>query len=329
MPEIIDAASHIITEPVLDSLEAVNPNAELSSLRNAPRMFAEDERVDYLDRHGIDRQVINLAAPMVWVGAEPADVIDVARLANDEIRRVADEHPDRFIPTGTLPFLTGEYVDEARRCVEELDFGGLQIFSNIQGQLLDDPEFEPFWETVDDLEVPVWIHPQLHDWHDYAEGHTWIYKMLGWPFDTTVAIARLIFTGVLERNPNVEIVSHHLGGNLPYVVGRVKSWYRTRREEPELYANPEMADLSQPLDAYFDRIHGDTAVSGEGETYPLRCGYEFFGPDNVVYSADYPFGPDRGEYWAEVIIPAIESMDIPDAHKEQIFSGNVTRLLDL
>ena len=329
MPEIIDATSHIITAATLDALEAVHPNDELASLRTAPRMSAEAERLDYLDRHGIDRQVINLAAPMIWNGADPDAVVDVARLANDEVRRVADDHPDRFIPTGTLPFLTGEYVDEARRCVEELGFGGLQVFSNVEGKLLDHEDFAPFWETVDDLDVPVWIHPQLHRWHDWGAGETWIYKMLGWPFDTTVAVARLVFFGVLEDNPNVELVTHHLGGNLPYVVGRLKSWYRTRREEPALYDDPRMADLSEPLDHYFDRVYGDTAVSGEGETYPLRCGYEFFGAENMVYSADYPFGPDRGDYWAGVIIPAIESMDVPDADEERIFSGTVTELLDL
>jgi len=329
MTEIIDANSHIITTPVLDAIDEAHPSDEASSLRTAPRMSAIDERVDYLDRHGIDRQVINLAAPMVWSGADPEAVVDIARLANDEVRRVADAHPDRFIPTGTLPFLTGEYVDEARRCVEELGFRGLQIWSNVDGTLLDHADFEPFWETVDDLGVPVWIHPQLHSWHDWGEGETWIYKMAGWPFDTTIAVARLLFFGTLERHRNVRLVTHHLGGNLPFIVGRFKSWYRTRQEEPELYDNPRMADLSEPLDTYFERIYGDTAVSGDGETYPLQCGYEFFGADNVVYSADYPFGPDRGEYWAEIIIPAIESMDLPEADKERIFSGNVKRLLDL
>ncbi len=329
MPEIIDAHSHVITEPVLDALEAVHPTDELSSLRNAPRMTAVDARLDYLDRHGVDRQVINLAAPMVWRGADPASVLDVVRLANDEMRRLADEHPDRFVPTGTVPFLTGEYVEEARRCVGELGFPGLQTFSNVDGRLLDDESFEPFWAAVDALDVPVWIHPQLHDWHDYDESSTWIYKMLGWPFDTSVAIARLVFSGVLDRHENVEVVSHHLGGTLPYLVGRVRSWYRSRREEPDLYANPRMADLSEPLSAYFDRVYGDTAVSGTGEVYPLRCGYEFFGADNMVYSADYPFGPDRGDYWAGTIIRAIEELEIPDAEKEQILSGTAKRLLDL
>jgi len=329
MPEIIDSASHILSHDVLDKLEESHSSIELTSLRNAPRLFAVDDRISYLDRHGIDKQIINLAGPNMWHGVDPDDAIEATRLANNEIRRIADEYPDRFVPVGTVPFLTGEYVDEARRCVEELGFHGIQIFSNINGRMLDNEAFEPFYETVDDVDVPLWIHPQLHDWHDYDQGSTWLYKMMGWPFDTSIALARLIFSGVLDRHENIEVVSHHLGGALPYWVGRVRSWYQTRREEPELYSNPEIYDLAEPLDAYFDRIYGDTAVSSQGEKYPLRCGYEFFGEDNVVYSADYPFGPDKGEYWAETIIPLIDELDIPEAHKEMIYSGNIKRLLDL
>lgn len=329
MTEVIDSTSHILSHEVLDTLEENHSSVELSSLRNAPRLFAVDDRVEYLDRHGIDKQVINLAAPNMWHGADPDDAIEATRVANNEIRRIADEYPDRFIPVGTVPFLTDEYVDEARRCVEELDFHGIQIFSNVNGKMLDDDEFEPFYETVNDVDVPLWIHPQLHDWHDYDQGSTWIYKMMGWPFDTSIALARLIFSGVLERHQNLEIVSHHLGGALPYWVGRVRSWYQTRKEEPELYTNPNLYDLSEPLDAYFDRIYGDTAVSSQGEKYPLRCGYEFFGADNVLYGADYPFGPDKGEYWTREIVPLIDDLDIPEDHKQKIYSENIKNLLDL
>ena len=329
MPEIIDATSHIMPTEALDELERHAPSDELSSLREAPRMFAEEGRIEYLDRHGIDRQVINLAAPMIFQAAGPDAALSATRVANDEIRRIADDYPDRFIPTGTVPFLTDEYVDEARRCVEELDMGGIQIFSNINGKLLDNADFEEFWATIDDLDVPVWIHPQLTDWHDHEQGTTWIYKMLGWPFDTSVAVARLIFTGVMERHRNVQLVTHHLGGMLPFVVGRVHSWYRTRREEPELYANPEMADLSEPLEAYFDRVYADTAVSSVGESYPLKCGVEFFGAENVVFSADYPFGPDRGEYWVGTIKEAVEDIDITETERQNIYSGNIVELLDL
>ncbi|MFA1610944.1 amidohydrolase family protein [Halobellus rubicundus] len=328
MPEIIDATSHIMSHEALDELESVHPSSEIESLRNAPRMFDIEGRVDYLDANGIDRQVINLAAPMIWQGVDPDDGIEATRVANDEIARIGEEH-DRFIPTGTVPFLTDEYVDEARRCVEELGMNGIQIFSNINGRMLDDDEFEEFYATIDDLDVPLWIHPQLAEWHDYDNSHTWIYKMLAWPFDTNIALARLIFSGVLDRYENIEIISHHLGGSFPYQIGRIRSWYQTRKEEPELYQNPAMADLSEPLDAYFDRIYGDTAVSSQGESYPLECGLEFFGTDNVVYSADYPFGPDKGQYWATEIIPLIEDLDIPEADKEKILSGNIKRLLDL
>lgn len=328
MPEIIDANAHIISEPIIDEIARLHDTQQAASLRNATRMYDVDARIDFLDRHGIDRQVVNLVRPTIWSGLTPAEAIDATRLANDEIRRIADEHPDRLIPMGTVPFLTDEYLDEIERCVEELEFPALQIFSNIDGTMLDDQAFEPFWETVDALRVPIWIHPQLTDWHDFEDGETWLYKMLGWPFDTSMALARLVFSGVLDRHRHVEVVSHHLGGTLPYLVGRFQSWYQTRQEEPDLYAEQAVADLSEPIEGYLDRIYGDTAVSSQGESYPLECGLSFFGVDNVVYGSDYPLGPDNGEYWPKTIMTAIDELAITDAERERIYSGNVARLLD-
>lgn len=327
MPAIIDANAHITSDAILEAIAELHDTEQATSLRNAPRLYDVDHRIDFLNRHGIDRQVINLARPTIFQGLSPDEAIEATRVANDEIRRIADEHPDRLIPMGTVPFLTGEYLDEVRRCAGELDFPALQIFSNIDGQLLDDDAFEPFWATVDSLGIPVWIHPQLYNWHEFDEGETWIYKMLGWPFDTSIALARIVFSGLLDRHQHVEIVSHHLGGTLPYLVGRFRSWYQTRQEEPELYAEQAVADLEHPLDAYVDRLYGDTAVSSHGESYPLRCGYEFFGADNVVYSSDYPLGPDRGEFWPEKIMGAIDDLEIPAAHRRKIYEGNATRLL--
>ena len=101
MPEIIDAYSHVTSEATLDALEAVHPNAELDSLRTAPRMVAVDGRVEHLDRHGIDRQVISQVPSAMWGGIDPAKLVEPTRVGNDEIRRIADEHPDRFLPIGT------------------------------------------------------------------------------------------------------------------------------------------------------------------------------------------------------------------------------------
>lgn len=324
MPEIIDACSHIISEAVLDELDRVHPNAELSSLRNAPRMFAEAERIDYLDRNDIDRQVINLAAPMIWVDADPEAVVDAARLANDEVRRVADDYPDRFIPTGTLPFLTGEYVDEARRCVEELGFNGLQIFSNIDGQLLDDPAFEPFWETVDDLDVPVWIHPQLHDWHDYDEGSTWIYKMLGWPFDTSLAMGRLVFGGVLSAFPDLAVVPHHTGAMIPHFIDRIEQLHRMSVEYRDLYPFT-VTDLRGTVREQFGRFYADTARAGA--TGVLEDAFEFYGPDRLVFATDYPFGPEEGRAFLRAEVNAVEAMDVTAQQRSDVFGGNIEAIL--
>lgn len=329
MPDVIDAYSHVTSGRTLDALEAVHPSEELDSLRVAPRMTAVDDRVEHLDRHGVDRQVISQVPSAMWGGVEPAELLEPTRVANDELRRIADAHPDRFLPIGHVPGLAGEYVAEARRCVEDLGFHGVQVFSNVGGRPLADEAFEPFWAAVDDLGAPVWIHPAFPAALEVEPGWAWIDKMLAWPFDTSVAVARLVFSGVLDRHRNVELVTHHLGGTLPYLVGRLHSWYRTRREEPELYADPTMADLGEPLGAYLERVYGDTAVSSVGESYPLRCGLEFFGVDNVLFGYDYPFGPDRGEYWPGTIRAAVEDLGLPAAETERILAGNARRLLDL
>lgn len=329
MVEVIDAYSHVTSERTLDALEAVHPSDELDSLRSAPRMTAVAGRVEHLDRHGVDRQVVGQVPSAMWGGVEPGALLEPTRVGNDEIRRIADAHPDRFLPIGHVPGLGGEYVDEVRRCVEELGFHGVQVLSNVHGRALADEAFEPFWAAVDDLGVPVWIHPALPASLDVEPGWAWVQKMLAWPYDTSVAVARLVFSGVLDRHRDVELVTHHLGGTLPYLVGRLHSWYRTRREEPELYADPTVADLEQPLEAYLERIYGDTAVSSVGESYPLRCGLEFFGVENVLFGYDYPFGPEHGEYWPETIRAAVEDLGLSPAETERIFAGNARRLLDL
>lgn len=335
MTEKIDAFSHVLTEDVYEALQDIAPSHD----KHPPDLlFLEnvDERIEHLDRLGVDRQVITQAEPRVWPHTTPDadEALEATRLGNDEIRRYADENPDRFVPVGTVPFLTGEYVDEFERCVNELDMAGIQIFSNINGKLLDDEEFYPFFEAVNDADVPVWIHPQFYQWQDFDPEDHWIYNMIGWPFDSSVAIARLVFNGVLDEFENLEIITHHLGGVLPYLDERMHSWVQTRQEyagtdHAGTYTGTEAIEsLSEPIDSYFDRVYADTAVSSQRKQHTLESGYEFFGPDNVLFGADLPFGPGGGVTWMENTIPSIENMDIPESEKEQIFAGNIKSLID-
>lgn len=324
----IDAYSHVQTEEILDRLDTVHNNIEIDNFRNAPRLFRREERIDHLDKYSIDKQIISQAVP-IWYDADPAKVFDVVKFANDEIRRVADEYPDRFVPIGTLPFLEEKYIDEVNRCVKDLDMVGVQILSHINGAHLDSQRFRPFWETVNELEVPVWIHPQLYQWHDFETRDTWIYKMLGWPFDTSVAVVRLVLNGVLDQFKNVKLITHHLGGVIPYLEERMLSWVQTRSEDPEMHTDVDLAELSEPVESYFERVYGDLAISCRGKKQTLRCGYEFFGEDNTLFGVDYPFGPQEGEYWMDQTISVLEDMDFSRSQKEKIYHKNIEELLNI
>jgi len=324
MADRIDAFSHVLPSSVVDRLAAVHPTEELRTFGASRQLTSVEKRIDDMDRDGVDRQVINLAAPHLWHGVDPEAAIDVVRFANDEIRRIADDHPDRFVPVGTLPFLTGEYVDEYDRCIDDLDMAGVQVFSNVDGRPLDDPDFRPFFERVDRSGRPLWLHPQLIESYDWIDDYV-DHKMLGWPFDTTLAVSRLLFGGVLDDCPDLRVVTHHAGGMLPMVAERIVSFAQTRRED-EMYVE-DAGGLEEPIEAYFERFYGDTAVSARTSTHALRCALDFFGPERTLFGADYPFGPDEGRFWLERTVDLLERMNLPASTREKVFGGNVARLL--
>jgi aminocarboxymuconate-semialdehyde decarboxylase len=138
----------------------------------------------------------------------------------------------------------------------------------------------------------------------------------GWPFDTTQAIHRLIFSGTLEKYPSLKIVTHHLGAMLPFF---------DRRLEIESLDIP--VKLPKPLSEYFKMIYGDTSI--EGSVSALTCGYSFFGPDRIVFGTDYPFGPETGELRVRVNLNAIKSMDISEVDRTKILEGNAKKILKI
>jgi len=324
----IDAFSHVFTREVEEAFLELDP---AHGKHKPDLLYAEnvEERIDHLDRLGVDEQVITMTGQRIWPNVDPADGLEATRLANDEVRRYADQYPDRFTPVGTVPFLTDEYVEEFERCVDDLDLAGVQIFTNVGDRPLDDESFYPFYEAVDDAGVPIWIHPLDSAWYpDNEADDYWLYSMMAWPFDSSLAIGRLVFGGVLDRFENIEIVTHHLGGVLPYLEERMRSWVETRQEYGDAYTGAEnIRALSEPIDSYLDRVYADTAISSRGLTHTLESGLEFFGEDNVLFGADVPYGPGGGIKWLETTIPTIEEWDVPDRTKRKIFSENVESLL--
>jgi len=148
-----------------------------------------ENRVRVLDKFRIDKQVLTIARPDIWMNMSKDLLFEMTRYANDTVAEAASKYPDRFIPVGTLPVPTEEFLPEFDRCMNELGMAGIQVFSNVDGKYLDAPEFRAVFEKANATKTPIWLHPQLREeWsNDFI-----LNKILGWPFDTSMAMCRLV-----------------------------------------------------------------------------------------------------------------------------------------
>jgi predicted TIM-barrel fold metal-dependent hydrolase len=323
-PLVIDAYSHMCPEPLLLAMEKVHPNAEINALRTNSYQWDVKRRVDYMDRVGIDQQVLVLVRPPMWLGLERKQVHELTRVANDSIAEMAASYPDRFIGVGVLPVVDDEMMLEFDR-LRELGLAGVLIFSNVEGLPLDDASMWPLYERAAGAGVPIWIHPQ------HAIGPSWIKqdlldRLFQWPFETTLAMARLVYGGVLERFPDIKFVTHHLGGMVPYYSSRIEGMHEAIVKYSRLgLTKASPVELTGKVTDHFRRFYNDTMVNGSESA--LRCGLDFFGPRHIMFGTDFPMGPSDGEDWPIEVLESIKSAEISDEDRELIFSGNILRLI--
>ncbi len=266
---------------------------------------------------------MTIAGPPVESIANARNASELAAIANDDMAELITKHPDRFL--AAVACLPMNNIDaalrEADRAIGDLGFKGVQIYTPINGKPIDSPEFMALYEKMAEYDLPIWIHPTRgRDTPDYSSedySRYRIFAMFGWPYETAVAMARLVFSGVLEKYPNIKFITHHCGSMVPYFGQRIASFGRT--------IVPRQGMTKPPIE-YFKMFYGDTALSGS--TLGLTCGYAFFGAEHLLFGTDMPFGDEYGDPCGR-IISSVESMDIPDSDKRKIFAGNARRLLRL
>jgi aminocarboxymuconate-semialdehyde decarboxylase len=302
-------------------------------MANATLSVDLDYRFRILDEFGDVRQIITLGQPPIEMLGGPAESPAVAREANDGLADLVARHPDRFIGFGaSLPLNNPDAsLEEMRRAIDQLGAKGVMIYTNVAGKPLDAPEFQPLFEEAARRDVPIWLHPargaSMADYRSEETSAFEIWWALGWPYETSAAMARLVFSGLFDRHPDLTIITHHLGGLVPYLEGRVGYGW------DQLGARTSTVDYSmllrsmkkRPID-YFRQFHADTAMFGA--TAATRCGIEFFGVDRVLFASDMPFDPTPGLYMRETI-RVIDSLDLDDAQRRAIYSGNARRVLRL
>jgi aminocarboxymuconate-semialdehyde decarboxylase len=180
--------------------------------------------------------------------------------------------------------------------------------------------------------VPVWLHPARGaappDYPGERTSRFEIWHVFGWPFDTTIAMTRLIFGGVLDRFPSLKIITHHLGGTVPFLESRIRNAYDQfgTRTADEDYAALLRSMRRHPLE-YYRMFYADTALYGSPPA--LECGLAFFGPERVLFGSDMPFDIEGGSRYIRLTLAAIEEMSAPEAVKQRILRENARQLLKL
>jgi uncharacterized protein len=326
---IVDIYCHIFPDAFFREMNRIAPRLGNigARLRGVRKLFDLVDRFREMDRFGDYRQVISLPNPPIEDLVDGKAGLDLARIGNDAMAELCLRHPERFptfVAAVSMTDVDGS-MQEARRAVVELGAGGIQIFTNVAGKPLDDPAFEPIFALMAELERPIWLHPaRTAAMPDYSAEPKSRYEMwwcFGWPYETSVAMVRMVFAGLLDRHPGLAIITHHLGGMIPYYDGRIGPGLEVlgSRTSDEDYSKV-IPSLKRPHLDYLHDFYGDTALFGGG-IHAVRCGLEFFGSDHVVFATDTPLGP------IAPTIDAIKRLDIADADRRKIFAGNAARLL--
>jgi len=331
----IDIFCHIFPESAFKRCFEAAPNLKDMGkrVRNVPMPFDLDLRFRLMDRFGDYRQVISMASPPLEAFAGPEVTPGLARVANDAMAELVSRHPHRF--PGFLACLPmnnpAEAQVELHRSVRDLGARGVQIFSNVNGLPLDRDEFRFVFEVMSGYDLPIWLHPARgSNFPDYLTEDRSLYEIwwtLGWPYETSVAMARLVFAGVFDQWPGIKLITHHMGAMAPYCEGRIgHGWDQlgTRTSDAD-YSSVRASMKMRPLD-YFKKFYADTALFGAAAA--TRCGLSFFGVDQVLFASDTPFEPEPGMYIGETI-DVIDRLEITDDERDRIYRKNAQRLLRL
>ena len=334
----IDAFNHFFPQGLWDRMLASEGAARDigKRMRNIPAIFDLDRRLQVMDMFSQHEysQVLSLGMPPLDAMASPEECPQFARLGNDGLAELCAKHPDRFPGyLASLPMNNpAAAAKEAERVLAPGGAVGLQLHTNVGGLPLDDERFYPIFEIAAKHDRPVFLHPSRGaDFPDYLSENKSKYEIwwtFGWPYETSTAMARLVFSGIMDKLPELKVLAHHLGAMVPFFEGRVgPGWDQLgKRTTDEDYGAVLRGLKKRPLD-YFKDFYADSAVFGSRSA--TVCGLDFYGADKVLFASDCPFDPEGGPGYIRDTIAIIESLTLSDADRNKICHGNAVKLFRL
>lgn len=326
MVRAIDVHNHYYPENYLETLDASESSYSLSTdeadrdvivsngsrvVTLTPPMTDLEVRSQHMADAGIDHQLLSMSIPNIDF-LEGQDALELAKVSNDAYARIQREN-EEFSALASVPLRSPELAAaEARRAIEDLGLKGINVGSNVNGRPLSDDRYRTFFAALEDLDVPLYIHPMppanVESMQEYR-----LAPLVGFENDLTLALARLIFDGVLEEY-DFDIHVSHLGGTMPFLVERLNNGFQ---------AYPECSEhIPKKPEYYLRQIYYDTVSFHQPA---LRCTMDSFGADQLLLGSDYPHViGDIHRAKSD-----IEDLEISQANREKIAHRNATTLYDL
>ena len=339
----LDIFPHIFPQAFFERMKTIAENnpalgSQLKRWLHIPVLWDLDKRIKMMKKWPGYQQVLTLSMPAIEFLGTPEETPALARLANDGMFEIVQEHNDLFPAfVASLPLNNVEAsLKEMDRAIGKLGAKGIQIFTNMNGRPMDDPEFLPIFERMaNHYQLPIWVHPtRTAKFSDYVSEQKSKYEMwwlFGWPYETSVFMGRMVFSGMFDKLPKLKIITHHLGAMVPFLSHRVgygmdQFGARTSDEDYESLLKEMRKKKKRPVD-YFKMFYNDTSINGWASG--VRCGLDFFGSKKVLFGTDCPFDPQGGPLFIKEVIKAIDSLKLKPEDKRRIYFGNAVGMLKL
>ncbi len=339
----IDMYTHVTTEKWEDEMRKRAIKANIVDPVGVKRVMGDHqitmrnaaERLRIVNKYEGLVQVITPTLSPLELIAKPDDAAYLAKLYNDEMAAFVNTKPEKFIAAvACLPLNNvKEAVKEIDRTVGTMGFKGILMHTPIYDQsiatrkAMDSSEFIPIYEKMLEYDLPIWIHPRreatIADYSNEEQSLWGMNHVFGWPYETSLAMGRIVFSGLLEKYPNLKFITHHCGAMIPFLANRIADLYDYWQATGADFCQ----NLRKPPIEYFKMFYNDTAVYGN--TSALMCGYALFGADHIIFGTDFPYDSEKGDKFIRKTMEAIEGMSIPDSEKEKIFFGNAAKLLKI
>jgi len=332
----IDIYNHVMPVRYLEMMKQHFKDAGIVKRMSGIRVLWDIEaRVEMLGQWPEVQQVLTLSLPGPELVGGPALSPELARIANDDMAAVCAKWPKKFpafvasLPMNNVPAA----LEEMDRAITRLGARGVQILTSVNGRPLDEPEFFPVFERVTQkYGMPLWMHParpaSRADYPTESKSKYEIWQVLGWPYETSAAMARMVFSGLFDRLPGMRLITHHCGAMIPFFAGRAETlWAQLgSRTADEDYESLLKGMARKPIE-YFRMFYADTVLGGSASA--LRCGLDFFGMDRIVFASDCPFDPEGGPMFIREGIRSVEDLGLSEAEKRKIYYENALRLLNM